>query len=335
VVVDLHEDIGYYYLAAGMSEARPFDEDVRGRQADIPKYKKAGVKLVLGSIFPLIGGLNARKIAAMEKLYGNWAPSSSLVSPRDTAIELVKIYYSLEEMYPKSLKIVRTVDDIESLGKRTGIILHIEGGEALGEPEDLRVFHNLGVRSLGLTWNYDNKYAASCLSTKDYGLTGEGEALVSLANKLGVMVDLSHASPKTSSDTFEASESPPFFSHSDVMAKENNKRNISDELIREAKRRGSIVGLTFIRSCIGSPFTPARLAEHAMHLLKVGGATLPALGTDYLGIGETPEELGDISKLGRFGKALRAVGLSAQQVQGIFNDNAHRFILKQFGRKLS
>ena len=127
MVVDLHEDIGYHYLMGGVAEALPFDEDVRGRHADIPKYAKVGMKLVLGSVFPLIGSLNRRKIDTMERMYGTWSPSSAVASPRDVAVELVKIYYSLEEMYPKALKLVRTRADIESLGKRTGIVMHIEG----------------------------------------------------------------------------------------------------------------------------------------------------------------------------------------------------------------
>jgi len=327
MVVDLHEDIGYHYLMGGSADIKPFGEDVRGRHADIPKYRKVGMKLVLGSIFPLLGSLNIRKIEAMRRMYGSWAPSSALVSPRDVAIELIKIYYSLEELNPKALKIVRTREDIENLGRATGIVMHIEGCEALGEPEDLRVFCNLGVRSIGLTWNYDNKYAASCLSAKDYGLTGEGEALVALANRLGVMVDLSHSSPKTSSDALEVSETPPFFSHSNSLAIQTSRRNVSDSLIRRTAKRGVIVGLTFIRSCIGKPFTPDRLTAHAKHMIELGGESLPALGTDYLGMQSTPEGLGDLSKLGRFRGALRKSGLLPRQVEGILNDNAYGFIL--------
>jgi len=332
MVVDLHEDIGYYYLMGGVADIEPFDKDLKGRHADIPKYRRAGMKLVLGSIFPLVGSLNRRKIDAMRKMYGMWAPSSSLASPRDIAIELVKIYYALEEMYPKSLKIVRTIEDIESLGKATGIVMHIEGCEALGEPEDLRIFYNLGVRSIGLTWNYDNKYAASCMSVKDYGLTGEGEALVALANRLGVMVDLSHSSPKTSADTLEASEAPPFFSHSNSRAVETNKRNVSDPLIRRTAKRGGIVGLTLIRSCIGKPFDADRLAVHAKHMIELGGESLPALGTDYLGMQTTPEGLGDLSKLGRLRRALKTARLPPSQIEGILNDNAYNFILKHAQR---
>jgi len=332
MVVDLHEDIGYYYLMGGVSDIEPFDKDVKGRQSDIPKYRKVGMKLVLGSIFPLVGSLNRRKIDAMRKMYGVWSPSSSLASPRDIAIELVKIYYALEELYPRSLKIVRTMEDIESLGKATGVVMHIEGCEALGEPEDLRIFYNLGVRSIGLTWNYDNKYAASCMSVKDYGLTGEGEALVALANRLGVMVDLSHSSPKTSADTLEASEAPPFFSHSNSLEVQTNKRNVSDSLIRRTAKRGGIVGLTFIRSCIGSPFDAERLTVHAKHMIELGGESLPALGTDYLGMQTTPEGLDDLSKLDRFRRALKTARLPSSQIEGILNDNAYNFILKNAQR---
>ena len=331
MVVDLHEDIGYYYLMGGVAELEPFDEDVKARQADIPKYRKVGMKLVLGSIFPLVGGLNRRKIEAMQKMYGVWSPSSALASPRDIAIELVKIYYALEDLYPKSLKIIRTRDEIDSLGKATGIVMHIEGCEALGEPEDLRIFYNLGVRSIGLTWNYDNKYAASCMSAKDYGLTGEGEALVALANRLGVMVDLSHSSPKTSSDTLEVSEASPFFSHSNSLAIQNNKRNVSDSLVKRTARRGGVVGLTFIRSCIGEPYTPERLAVHAKHLVELEGS-LPALGTDYLGMQTTPVGLDNLSRLGRFRNALKTLGMSSRQIDGILNDNAYNFILKHSER---
>ncbi len=329
MVVDLHEDIGYYYMMGGNADIRPYDEDVKGRHADIPKYNKVGMKLVLGSIFPLVGGLSKRKIDAMQKMYGTWGTSASLASPRDVAIELVKIYYALEELYPKSLKIVRTTEDIESLGGKTGIVLHIEGCEALGASEDLRIFFNLGVRSIGLTWNYDNKFAASCMSTKDYGLTGEGEVLVAAANKLGVMVDLSHSSPKTSSETLAISDSPPFFSHSNASTEQKSKRNISDALIKKTGKRGGIVGLTFIRSCIGKPFTPERITDHAKHMIRLGGEALPALGTDFLGMRSTPVGLEDVSKLGRFRRALKGAGLTTKQTEGILNDNAYNFIFKR------
>jgi len=217
LIVDLHEDISDYFLMAGAtSVTQPFDKDMEGRHVDIPKYRKAGVRLVFGSIFPMVGGLNSRLMAGLSGMYKEWSPASVPAAPREIAIEQVKTYYSLEEMYGKHLRLVRTGKDLDGLTSKVGILLHLEGCEALSEPEDLRIFYRLGVRSIGLTWNYDNKYASSCRSGKDYGLTGEGEALVKMANRLGVMVDLSHAGPRTCRDVLELSETPPFFSHADA-----------------------------------------------------------------------------------------------------------------------
>ena len=327
MVVDLHEDIASYFMMDGATfDVRPFHEDVPERHADIPKYRRVGMRLVLGSIFPMVGGLNVRHMARLKRAYRAWSPSSSSGPARDMAIEQVKIYYSLQDLYPKALKIVRTLQDIEDLGTKTGILMHLEGCEALYEPEDLQVLFNLGVRSVGLTWNYDNKYASSCMSKKDYGLTGEGEDLVALANKLSVMLDLSHAGPKSCADVIDYSDRSPFFSHSNAFSQQQSRRNISNELVKKVAKTKGIVGLTFIRSCIGPPYTPGRLADHARKLISLGGDGLTALGTDFLGIGSTPDGLENLSKLGNLERALKDVGLSQQQVEGITHDNAMRLI---------
>src|SRR5947209_15638825 len=68
MIVDLHEDISDYFLTAGATSViQPFDEDVEGRHVDIPKYRKAGVRLVFGSIFPMVSGLNTRLIGKIER----------------------------------------------------------------------------------------------------------------------------------------------------------------------------------------------------------------------------------------------------------------------------
>src|SRR5438445_3515294 len=64
MIVDLHEDISDYFLTAGAASViQPFDEDMEGRHVDIPKYRQAGVRLVFGSIFPMVSGLNPRLTA--------------------------------------------------------------------------------------------------------------------------------------------------------------------------------------------------------------------------------------------------------------------------------
>lgn len=65
-----------------------------------------------------------------------------------------------------------------------------------------------------MTWNYGNRYAASCMSARDNGLTGEGKELVRAANELGVILDVSHASRQTALDVARVSRLPVIASHS-------------------------------------------------------------------------------------------------------------------------
>ncbi len=333
MLVDLHQDIAHYIMmSSSTSKVEPLDKDANGRQSDIPKLKKAATRIVFGSIFPMLGNLNIREMKKSEKEYGVWSPSSVPVSARDVALEQIKIYLSLEHLYPKHIKIVKRKAEIEALGDRIGIILHLEGCEPLQEPEDLEIFYNLGVRSIGITWNFDNKYASSCMSLKDYGLTGSGMDLVRLANKLSVMVDLSHAGERTCLDVLNFSKLPPFFSHSNSKAVHKAKRNISDSLVKQLGRKGGIVGLTFIRSCIGSPPNSMKLAEHAVRLIKQGGEELPAIGTDALGISNTPDDIEDISKIEVFRNSLAKMGIDQDVSDKIFYKNAISYINKHCER---
>src|SRR3989442_13234079 len=102
------------------------------------------------------------------------------------------------------------------------------------------------------------------------------------------MVVLSRAGTRTCRDVLELSETHPFFSHADAYSVQKHPRNATDELIRKVGRRRGVVGLTFITSCIGEPADAAKLAEHAMHIARVGGAGTLALGTDNMGVRTTP-----------------------------------------------
>lgn len=326
MLVDLHEDISSYFLSAGVTtNIEPFDVDQPGRHVDIPKYKRANVKLVLGSIFPMLSNLNTRMIKALGDMYKEWAPPSVPISPKELALEQIKIYYSLEEQYPSDLKLISNLDDLDQLGERTGIILHIEGCEAFNEPEDLVLFYRLGVRSIGITWNYDNKYGSSCMSRKDYGLTGEGEELVRIANKLGVMIDLSHAGRKVCEEIVNISESPPFFSHANALSIKKHPRNVDDQLIKKIGERKGIIGITFIKSCIGEPANSEMLAIHAKHILDLAGEDTPAIGTDYLGIREPPMDLKDITKIDALERTLKAK-ISKEAVDRIYHLNSMNYI---------
>lgn len=332
-VVDLHEDIGYYYATNGHDgfPVEDFSVDLPGRHGDIPKYLKANVRIIFASIFPLMPSFNPRLSELVWKGY-EIKPLPFVNSPRavkENVIEQVKIYHRLMASHPE-LEPISERGDVERIleNRKIGFLIALEGTEALDEPGDLEIFYRLGVRSLQLTWNYDVKYGSSCMSAKDYGLTGFGEALVEEANRLGVILDISHAGEKTSLELIEASKLPVIASHANVKAVKNHVRNLSDKILEALNAKKGIVGFTFIPSTISDNPTVKDLVKHISYVYENYGSKLLALGTDYFGLiaAKSPQGLEDISKLSSLWNALAEAGLTEEALKDMAYRNALRVI---------
>ncbi len=220
--------------------------------------------------------------------------------------------------------------------KKTGVLLGIEGGHALGEKaENLKMFHSLGVRILTLTWNNSNKFATSGFSAgktkKDPGLTAEGLKLVKLADSLGVMIDLSHSSEKTFWDVLKVAKKPPFASHSCARAlnKKFQFRNLSDEQIKALARAGGLIGVNFYPGFLGEKRKPADIisvADQFDHMKKLAGVECLALGSDFDGITEVPKGLEGPDKIPDLLKVLEKRGFSNEEIRKIALDNFIRYM---------
>ncbi|MDO9391425.1 MAG: dipeptidase [bacterium] len=220
--------------------------------------------------------------------------------------------------------------------KKTGIILGIEGGHALGEEAgNLKMFHALGVRILTLTWNNSNKFAVSGMSAgktkKDPGLTAEGLKLVKLADSLGVMLDLSHSSEKTFWDVLKVAKKPPFASHSCARAlnKKFQFRNLSDEQIKALARAGGLIGVNFYPGFLGEKRKPADInsvADQFDHMKKLAGVECLALGSDFDGINEVPKGLEGPDKIPDLLKVFEKRGFSNEEIRKIALDNFIRYM---------
>lgn len=185
--------------------------------------------------------------------------------------------------------------------KKTGVLLGIEGGHALGEQaENLKMFHAAGIRILTLTWNNSNKFATAGFSAnktkKDLGLTADGLKLVRLADSLGVRIDLSHSSEKTFWDVLKVSQKPPFASHSCARAlnKKFQFRNLSDRQITALARAGGLIGINFCPAFLGQKRKTVDInsvADQYDYMKQLAGAECLALGSDFDGITEVPKGL--------------------------------------------
>ncbi|WP_426077177.1 membrane dipeptidase [Janthinobacterium sp. PSPC3-1] len=140
-----------------------------------------------------------------------------------------------------------SVNDIRRAKRegKTAVLLSWQNTSGIEDKLDyLRVFRDLGVRKMQLTYNTQNYSGAGYVEANDSGLTGFGREVVSEMGKLGIVCDLSHVGAKTSLDVIEYATVPPCFSHILPAGMKDIKRNKSDALISELGRRGGIIGLS-------------------------------------------------------------------------------------------
>lgn len=295
--VDLHEDLAFSSQS----------EDVVGgsKQSSIRMLREAGEDVVVfGSLFPHINTVDERA-ELLTKNYGH--PTKSTSPLVQVLLEQIKFYLYLERA--GHVKIVRTKQDLEAKGVK--LVLALEGADVLTDPYDLYLLRELNVLCVGLTWNYDNKFASSCMSKKDYGLTGYGEELVRVANELGIVVDVAHASKRTVLDVAAVSKKPIVASHANAKGLRNHVRNLDDEELEAIARTGGVVGVTAINSTLSDRPSVADLAKHASYIGQKVGWDHVALGTDFLGVENTPEGFEDVTKIGVLAGLL---GVEAQRV---------------------
>lgn len=241
----------------------------------------------------------------------------------------------------------RTRAEIDAAVARGQIafILSIEGGECIQDGiEALRVFYELGVRLIGLTWNQRNMLAEGIGEARaGGGLTELGRTMVREANRLGILLDVSHLSVKSFWDLIETSQAPIIASHSNAKALCDHPRNLDDDQIRAVVASGGTVGVTMVPAFITKEpreATLARLIDHIDHIASLVGTENIAIGPDYVNFleawanrAETSPLSGleNISVLPNLTAALVQRGYSEAAIRGILGENFLRVLTGVIG----
>lgn len=170
---------------------------------------------------------------------------------------------------------------------KIALVITMEGVEPLGTDLDLlRVFYELGLRSLSLTHVRRNAAGDGALFTatgspRD-GLTGFGCDLVRECERLGVIIDLAHISPVGFDQLFEITTRPLIVSHTNARRYFDIERNVSDEQIKMVGDRGGVIG---INAVLVSPHieeaTIDRYIDHIEHVRDLIGIDGVAIGFDF------------------------------------------------------
>lgn len=218
---------------------------------------------------------------------------ASLAKATAYAEERLKEVIRQEQLNPTRMGIARTPDDLLRLkqaGKKA-IFLGIENGYALGkEVNNVRKFRDMGVSYITLCHNGDNDLCDSARGKGEWkGLSPLGKQMVAEMNRLGVMVDISHAAESTFYDVLECSRYPIIASHSSARALCNHPRNLTDDQLKAIAGQGGVVQLCLYKGFINEEAEKASVSDairHINHMVDLIGVEHVGIGSDFDGDGE-------------------------------------------------
>ena len=217
----------------------------------------------------------------------------------------------------------------QSAGK-IPFFLAVEGATLLGgDISRLDTLYADGVRFLTLTWKDDGCIGGSW--NTDDGLSDFGRKVVSKCAKLGITVDLSHASHKMMADVFEMAKTLPLrviATHSNSDALCPHGRNLTDAEAKKIAALGGIVGISFTPGHLNSSGTAdiSDIVAHAGHYLSLGLENSLSIGADFDGIVNLPRGVINEKNIIDVEKAMEKAGIPAAVREKIFWQNAEDFI---------
>jgi membrane dipeptidase len=203
-------------------------------------------------------------------------------------LDQVALLYQELEVTPR-LMLCKTFADIRRAQRegRIGLLLTLEGAEPLGDDLTLlRIFYELGVRSISLTHARANAAAAGGIfaasGSPSHGLTNFGQELVRECERLGILLDLAHINPAGFKEICSLTTKPLIVSHTNARHFYDVERNISDEQIKMIGARGGVVGINAI---LVSPkkeeSTLDRYIDHVKYVANLIGIEGVGIGFDF------------------------------------------------------
>lgn len=183
--------------------------------------------------------------------------------------------------------LVETVADIRAAKDqgKVGIGFHLQGAGPLGyDPALISVWFRLGIRWMIFAYNVRNPLGDGCHEPSDAGLSMVGRAFVAEANRVGMMIDGSHAGVRTCLDMIDLSAKPIVISHSNARAVKNHERNVTDEQIRALAARGGVIGINSIGAFVSDDNSSgvAGIVRHIDYIAQMVGPQHVGLGLDVV-----------------------------------------------------
>jgi len=347
-VVDSHEDIAWNMQQFGRDYLQAA-ADTRARETGLPVIGQNGNTLlgwpdwVRGRVAVIFSTLFA---APQRHCAGSWE-SICYRTPAEAEHlyrEQLDLYHRLADTHPEKLALITCGRDLKRVlqtweektsNPTVGLVILMEGADAITHPQRLHEWYERGLRIVGPAWS-GTMYAGG---TKEPGpITGAGFELLDAMADRGMALDISHLSEEGCLQALDRYPHVVIASHGNPAALITNsptpERHFSDLVISRLAERGGVLGVTaynkflrgdWVRADGRQEFTLDHVAEHIDYICQLtGSAEHAALGSDFdggLGLEDTPSDLDTVADLQFIGDRLAGRGYSPVEVEAVLGGN--------------
>ena len=222
----------------------------------------------------------------------------------------ISIAYSPEE-----------IEDNHAKGMMSAI-LTLEGTAGIDyNPAILEDLFDIGFRAVSLGWNEKNPLTGS--HETGGGLTDLGKEFVKEAQRVGMLVDVSHISDEGFWDMMKITQAPIIATHSNSRAVFHNSRNLTDDMFRAIAETGGVAGYNACDEFTGEKPTLDTVCDHILHFMELApSGKHVALGGDLDGVTHMPEGFDGVQSWPVLARKLLQRGLDEKSVMDIYWNNA-------------
>ena len=311
----------------------PYGDEVR-TNTDLARAREGGLDVPFFSVWPECG----------------YFESGGADTARRRALDKLEAIQESVIRHPDQVEFAFTTVDVTRITSegRIAALMALEGGHVIEDLEQLREFYDRGVRRLTLAQDCSHKWADSCRDDPvAHGLSDFGREVLREMNRLGMIVDISHASDETFWHVIEVANAPVIASHSNARALADHVRNMDDDMLRALAETGGVVMVNFSglyldprktaewKVFLGwhwfthpqQPETPlSLLVDHIDHIVQMAGIDHVGLGSDFDGGVSFPQDLKDVSDLPKITVELMRRGYLDEDIRKILGGNALRVL---------
>jgi membrane dipeptidase len=357
LIVDSHCDLAWNMLSYGRDYTRSAAETRRLEIGSLapemngdsligwPDYQRGQVAIVFSTLFA----------APARSKEGDWDKVcyASYDEARRLYLDQMHLYHELAESKPDYFRLLSRAEEVKDHidewrksakeDKPVGLVALMEGADAIRSVDELREWHELGLRLIGLAWS-GTRYSGG---TRDPGpLTEDGRRLLGAMADFNFALDLSHMDEQSALEALDLYEGPIVATHVNCLALLPNfpsNRHFSDRVLRRIIERDGVIGNVPLNSFLKTGWVRKNgsrreevpldtLVAHMDHVCQLAGDSLHAgIGSDFdggFGLQSVPPEIDTVADLQKIVPLLRSRGYSETDAENILSQNWIRFLEK-------